>query len=312
MDLPIKEKEKYILKLRKEGKTYRDIVHELRISPREISKILKKANGETEEKERKKIVLSQTAKALQLFKNGKGPTEVAIKLDLNPQEAQSLYYNYLSLKNLHHFVETFKQFDNESLQDFINYYQFMKEEGIDKKEIVEAIKISTDYPKIKDEYHDISDQLPDLQRKRDFYISDNKILICKNCELNNEYNSLLSKIESKNKILELTEYELNKKIDLLDSIKNSEEYTILKNQIEEQLNDFLNRKKEFFKLAITIILDIIKEDPEKNLLINNILYPNENPQSGFFLISYEEKIAQIADTLHDLALNINTNNILNL
>ena len=108
MDLTVKEKEKYVLKLRDEHKTYRDIAHELRMSPREISKILKKANGEMDEKERKKIVLSQTAKALQLFKKGKSPTEVAINMDLSPQEANSLYANYLSLNNLHHFVETFK------------------------------------------------------------------------------------------------------------------------------------------------------------------------------------------------------------
>ncbi len=180
MDLTVKEKEKHVLKLREEGKTYRDIAHELRMSPREISKILKKANGEKEEKERKKIVLSKTAKALQLFKRGKSPTEVAIKLDLSPQQAQSLYFNYLSLNNLHHFVETFKQFDNDSLQDFIDYYYFMKENGISKEEIVEAVKISNDYPKIKEEYHEISDQLPDLRKERDFYLSDNKLLKSKN------------------------------------------------------------------------------------------------------------------------------------
>ena len=152
------------MKLRDEHKTYRDIAHELRMSPREISKILKKANGEIEEKERKKIVLSNTARALQFFKRGKSPTDVAIKLDMSPQEANSLYFNYLSLNNLHHFVETFKQFDNDSLQDFIDYYDFMKENGITKEEIVEAFKISKDYPKIKEEYHDISDQLPDSSK----------------------------------------------------------------------------------------------------------------------------------------------------
>ena len=121
MTLTVKEKEKYVLKLREEGKTYRDIAHQLLISPREISRILKGANGEKEAKERKKIVLvlSNTAKALQLFKRRKSPTEVAIKLDLNLQETNSLYYNYLSLNHLHHFVETFKQFDNVSLQDLI-------------------------------------------------------------------------------------------------------------------------------------------------------------------------------------------------
>jgi transcriptional regulator len=70
MTLTVKEKEKYVLKLREEGKTYRDIAHELLISPREISRILKEANGKNEKKERTKVVLSNTAKALQLFKGG--------------------------------------------------------------------------------------------------------------------------------------------------------------------------------------------------------------------------------------------------
>ncbi len=46
--------------------------------------------------------------------------------------------------------------------------------------------------------------------------------------MNDESNSLLSRIESQNKILELTEKELNKKRQLLDTIKNSEDYTNLK------------------------------------------------------------------------------------
>ena len=60
------------------------------------------------------------------------------------------------------------------------------------------------------------------------------------------------------------------------------------------------------------ILNIMREDPEKETLINNILNPNENPDSGLYLISYEDKIADIAvDTLSDIALEINTKNILN-
>lgn len=66
--LSAKEKEKYVIELRKQGKTYRKIAHELEISPREISRILKKANMELEEKERNKTVLSKTSQALQLFK----------------------------------------------------------------------------------------------------------------------------------------------------------------------------------------------------------------------------------------------------
>jgi transcriptional regulator with XRE-family HTH domain len=310
--LSVKEKEKYVLKLRKEeNKTYREIAHELKISPREISRILKKDNGEIEEKERKKIVLSKTAQALQLYKKGKSPVDVAIKLDLSAQEANSLYHNFLYLNNLHHFIEIFKEFSNDSLQDLFDYYDYMKENGITKEEIVEAIKKSNDYSKIKEEYNIINDQLPELKRQRDFYISDNKLLISKNWELNSENNSLVSKSESAKRMLQSMENEINKKRDLLWSIENSEDYTNLKNKVEEQLNNFLNQKKELFKLAAMTILDIIKRDPKKDILISNILHSDGNSNSQSYFVSYEEKIAEIAaDTLTENALEINTNNIL--
>jgi hypothetical protein len=233
-------------------------------------------------------------------------------LDFSIQESKTLYANYLYLNNLHHFVERFKEFDNDSLQDFIDYYGFMKGNGITKEEIVEAIKISNDYPKIKEEYYSISDELKEIKRQRDFYLSDNKILMSKNFEMNNECNLILSKIGSQNKLLQLTENELNKKRELLDILTNSGEYAILKNRIEEQVNEFLIQKKEFFKLIAMTILNIIKEDPKKETLVNNILYYNENPDSQFYLVSYEEKIAETAaNTLADVALEINTNSILN-
>jgi DNA-binding CsgD family transcriptional regulator len=311
MILSVKEKEKYVIELRKQGKTYRDIAYELKISPREISKILKKASGEIEEKERKKIVLSKTAQALQLYKKGKSPIDVAIKLDLSPQEVNSIYDNYLSLNNLHHFIETFKEFDKSLLLDFIDYYDFMRENGIDKKKIVEAIKISNDYPKIKDEYDGIINKIEDLVEQKNFYISDNKLLELKNCELNNEYESLVLKITSADRMLQSIKSELNNKRDLLENINNSEDYNNLKIQIEEIINNFLNCKKDFFKLAITIIFDIIKKYPKKDILISNIINTNGNPDSDFYLDYYEDKISQIAtDTLFNIASKINTNNIL--
>jgi hypothetical protein len=125
-------------------------------------------------------------------------------------------------------------------------------------------------------------------------------------------NSKISKLESEKRILQVTENELNKKRDLLDTIKKSEDYDILKNKIEEQINHFLNQKKEFFKLVATTILNIIKQDPKKEILISNILQSNENPDSQFYFVSYEEKIAEIAaNTLSNIAFEINTNNILN-
>jgi ABC-type oligopeptide transport system ATPase subunit len=87
--LSAKQKEKYVLKLRKEeNKTYREIAHELRISPREINRILKKDNGEIDEKERKKIVLSKTAQALRLYKKRKKSNRCSYKIGFEYTRSQ--------------------------------------------------------------------------------------------------------------------------------------------------------------------------------------------------------------------------------
>jgi hypothetical protein len=102
---------------------------------------------------------------------------------LNTQEVQTLYHNYLILNNRHRFVEIFKEFDNDSIQDFIEYDRFMKENGIGKKEIIEGIKKSNDYPKIKDEYEYTSNKLKELKGQKEYYLADNKTLMYKNYKL---------------------------------------------------------------------------------------------------------------------------------
>jgi len=137
-------------------------------------------------------------------------------------------------------------------------------------------------------------------------------LICKNCELNKEQYSLVLKIEAGIKRLELAENELNTKREILGTIENSEVYKKFKNKIEQYLNDFLHQKNGFFKMTAMTVLNIIKEDPENDILINNLLNTSKNANSSFYLISYEDKITQIAaNNLHDI-VEANTKNILNL
>ena len=90
--------------------------------------------------------------------------------------------------------------------------------------MIETIQMGNELPKIKEEYHDISNEIIQLQKERDFYILDNKLLISKNSELNSEFNSLLSMIESKYNILQTTDIELSKKRQLLDTLNNSKEF----------------------------------------------------------------------------------------
>jgi hypothetical protein len=74
------------------------------------------------------------------------------------------------------------------------------------------------------------------------------------------------------------------------------------------------RLKRLNKISLSTrtTINVIKKDQERQILIKNIFNSHENPDSEFYLMVYEEKIVtEIADTLDNIALDINKNHILN-
>ena len=113
MRLSIQERRKYVLGLNKKGYTNRQIAQELRISSRDIVKILKDNEREDieareieakekEEKEKERLFSSKRSEALKLYKKGTDPIDVTIAINISPQEATKIHYEYLSLSNHSH------------------------------------------------------------------------------------------------------------------------------------------------------------------------------------------------------------------
>ena len=72
-----------MIKIANEGKTTREIAKDVRISLRSIGQILNKVTGDdADEKDKKLESNSEYAQALQMFKEGKPLTDVAIELDI--------------------------------------------------------------------------------------------------------------------------------------------------------------------------------------------------------------------------------------
>jgi transposase len=84
------EKRDLVIKLHKDGKTYREIAHIARVSPRDIKPILKKYEQNLENSKRRKEnnqesttkKLSLSSQAFILFKEGKKLDEVKVLLDI--------------------------------------------------------------------------------------------------------------------------------------------------------------------------------------------------------------------------------------
>src|SRR3712207_3784573 len=93
------ERERLVLDLYNQGKTYREISEEARILPRNIGVILNKAiektetlkqehdNNNTEKNQQEQQSLSLSVQAYKLFSEAKTPLEVTIALNIRESEA---------------------------------------------------------------------------------------------------------------------------------------------------------------------------------------------------------------------------------
>jgi len=244
MTLSIKEREKRVLECLEQNKNYREIQALFHISSREISFIAKKAKAKKEKEEETKLQRSLTSKAYKLYSKRKDPLYVATTLGIVAQEAKKFYMDYLELKGCHHVVEVLQQFDRQTIRNFSKSYT-TNDNRIDEKKLIEAIKISPNLPKIKEEYNSILPRLQDLRNQRNYYNSENKLLISKNLEL-------------------------------------QEGLSFARNRTKEYITELLKQKEPYIRASIMTIIKIIKEDPEKKILINN---NNNNVHSSDQIIS---------------------------
>jgi DNA-binding CsgD family transcriptional regulator len=139
-----KEKEELVIKLAKEGKTTREIAKIVHMSLKDIGKILRKITGDEDpqiesEKLKRKLNLSDYAKAFQMFMQDKSLPEIVVSLDIDVQTVQAYYFDYLRLMNMKNLVDIYNEIGSD-LPLFFYLYKQIKKEGLNKQEIAELIQ----------------------------------------------------------------------------------------------------------------------------------------------------------------------------
>src|SRR5215218_8369175 len=100
MVLSGEEKEKMVLDLYyTKGYTYKQLTRELRMSPNQLSEIIKRHEEKNDAIANKKKMLSLSSQAYKLFYEGKDNVEVAIKLDLPQEQITQFRSEYWRLRN---------------------------------------------------------------------------------------------------------------------------------------------------------------------------------------------------------------------
>ena len=124
----------------------------------DISSIIRR---ETEEdKDQNRIRMSKASQALQLYEQAKTPLQVAIKLDIEPQEVDRLYKEFWNIKGLYKLNEIYAKLKDD-IFSFVKLYQFAKREGMTPQRVINALKIAEQIPNLVAERQLIEDCIDD-------------------------------------------------------------------------------------------------------------------------------------------------------
>jgi len=180
MFLSRQEKESLVLDLYyNQGKTFRDIAKEVRMSFSDISFILKKKEAEEEEeknntnKDKKSEQLSIFTKAYKLYSNGKSPVQVAIALNMPELQAIQFYREYWNLVGLHHLNSIYEKTNGKIWSLWKLYQELIKKTGMDMEQVGKVVDTAIDrLPYMETLYEQAKDEVGKMQDKRQYLLNE--------------------------------------------------------------------------------------------------------------------------------------------
>lgn len=292
------EKQQLVRKLFKEGNTMRQISEQAHMSFGDIGKIIKKLNEESEPKTKEK---SQESQALKLFSKENDPVDVAITLDLSPSKAEGIYKQFLKLRGLSGMVNFYEEIKGD-IPLLARLYDTVKAYNLTKDDINNIVHYAPEHIYLKDDIKELNGQLDSLLDQKSNAKASLLSIKVKLKELSDQrdyYNdvtvrkySYIENLDSKIKQLET----------YISNLSNSDEYyTKFEQFAREKLDSIIKDRKWVLSLAVGSVIESLRSDPEKQMLIVDSTISEESFQS--VLLDMSEKLfGKILNQLIDVTM----------
>ena len=129
-------KKDLVIQLIKEGKNMREISKVTHLSFSTIGKISRESKGIIEPKPEKSI----TSRAFELFEKRMSLVDVAIELDLGPEEVEKIHQSYLKLKGLDE-IARYCQRVKKHLSSFMEFVIICEEHTPESKKLLDILNL---------------------------------------------------------------------------------------------------------------------------------------------------------------------------
>ncbi len=165
------EKEELVIRRYEEGKNIREIAKEVHMSFGPIGNIIRIVTGDSSEDNNNEHTKSKETEALKLFQEGKIPVEVAIILNVSPDETEDFFIGYLRLVNLYRLVLLYKELKYQ-LPSFIKLYKILRSAGIREEDAANFIKNAKQIPFLRSTFLDLTNANTNLEVQRKEMLSE--------------------------------------------------------------------------------------------------------------------------------------------
>jgi hypothetical protein len=128
-----KQKRELVLTLLKEGKTFREIQRTAHVGPDFIVKVKKEEFGDDYIFENPRTRDSKNTQAIRLIRDGKEPMEVALDLNMDSDEVNKAFSDYLRLNKLDRYSKLLSQEKQEKLDLILMIAEVFHKQGLKKK-----------------------------------------------------------------------------------------------------------------------------------------------------------------------------------
>jgi hypothetical protein len=165
------EKEKKVVELHVEGKTIRQIAIEVRMSFRDISKLIKSHDKklrlqQTEKKQENNQKIKKpsiSSRAFKLFSEGKTPTEVVIELDIPPEKVEKLWSQFLKSERMEECYDFFQQCQYD-IPTLLSINNFMQRNNVSRNNIVNVLRAAHDVIKLNQILSNLKNEIEKLKQ----------------------------------------------------------------------------------------------------------------------------------------------------
>ena len=283
------EKERRIIDLYyNQGKTFREIAKELRVSFSYIAFVIKKYEAEQGKKNdadnsmnKNQQPSSSSTEAYKLFSEGKTTIQVATMLNLPASKIIKLYREYWMLRGLNKLNTIYKETNGKIWIVLKLYKELIKKRHMSIEKVANVVEIAIhNLPYMETLYEQVKEQVEKMQRTIQRLTNNIRALEYKISLLDTTAFSSEQECRRKEQQIQELTAEKDKLEKLIANILNNdnEGYSKLTQIIKENIKAVLSDNKILISLSFAAVIQTLKADPQLVKLIQNISSANDGEQ----------------------------------